>query len=287
MPSVNARIDVSVDTGDLDQQVGAQVAQLQQIVQLIIQLVDDPPNELGDFLDLAANLPLPEFSIDADFANAIDTARNALPANIGDLSAALDGDLDLFEALSAQLGELVQDSVQIAAAIEKLTSIDFTCPQLSNNTGSSPPPPPPTDNPAADRMTRTADQTQQVNDLIDRLPASLTVGGLIEFFFPLIDGKAHDKLSLLPIPVLDDIIEPLRTLSRWSAGDATAIGTEIEATLTTLGAHLRATGREPIDTLSADLIALQPQLNIVGLSGFADAYANALAQLLSAVPKLD
>ena len=61
MPTVIERINISVGTDGLDASLGAQVEQIQQVVTLIQGLIEDPPNDVGDFLDLAANLPLPEF----------------------------------------------------------------------------------------------------------------------------------------------------------------------------------------------------------------------------------
>jgi len=281
MPTVLERINVSVDTGDLDQRVGAQVAQLQQVIELVAQLIDDPPDDVGDLLDLAANLPLPEFTIDAQFTTALTSARDALPTDLGDLTAALDGDLGAFTSLIEQLKEILQDPVRVAAAVENLVAIDFSCP--GGGSQGSDGSPPPVSNPGADRMTRTAQQTQQVNDMLDRLPPSPTVGGLLEFFFPIIDHKAHDKLFQLTLPVVDDIIEPLRTLSRWASMDAGAVGTELETTITTLSLHLRGTARQPLDTLSGELAALEPQLALPALTTFGDAYAGSLDDLVAAL----
>lgn len=283
MPTVLERINVSVDTGDLDQKLGGQVEQIQQIAQLITQLIDDPPNDVGDFLDLATNLPLPEFDVGGDFTNALNGARSGLPTDVGDLTGVLDGDLARFGALIEQLGEVLQDSVKIAGATEGLVAIDFSCPASSSGSGSGGGGSPPPTNPGADRMARTAQQTQQVNDMLDRLPASLTVGGLLEFFFPIIDNKDHDILFQLTVPVVDDIIEPLRTLSRWAAMDATAVGGEIETTIIALTTHLRAAARNPLDTLTTDLVAFEPQLALPDLTTFADAYALALNDLVAAI----
>jgi hypothetical protein len=279
MPTVLERINVSVDTGGLDQQIAAQVSQLQQIIELIAQLIDDPPDEVGDFLNLASNLPLPEFSIDSQFTAALTSARDTLPEDLGNLTAPLDGNLNKFVTLTEQLSEILQDAVRIAAAIEKLVSMDFSC---SSDDTSSPPPPPGT-NPAAERMTRVAEQTQQVNDMIDRLPASPTVGGLLEFIFPIIDNKPHNILFQLPIPFLDDIIDPLRTLSRWAAMDESAVGVEIETTLTMLNQHLRSAALDPLNALNNDLTALQPLLSLPELTTFTDAYAAALNELTTAL----
>jgi hypothetical protein len=284
MPTVFERISVSVDTGDLDQRVGAQIAQIQQIVELVVQLAQDPPDDVGDLLDLAGNLPLPEFDLDGDFSAALGGLGDSLPADLGDITGSIDGDLAQFGTLLTQLQDVLQDSVRIAAAVERLVAIEFSCPG-GNATGpgggggAEPPP----DNPAADRMTRTAEQTQQVNDLLDRLPASPTVGGLLEFFFPIIDHKRRNKFFQLTLPVIDDIVEPLRTLSRWAALDANAVGGEIEATLALLALRLRNSTRLPLDALLTDLGTLQASLELPALTTFADAYATALDGLVVAL----
>jgi len=284
MPTVLERINVSVDTGDLDQRVGAQISQLQQVVTLVIQLVEAPPNDVGDLLDLASNLPLPDFSIDTEFTTALTSAGDALPGDLGDLTSTLDGDLSGFVTLIQQLNEILQDSVRIAAAVENLVSIDFSCPDNESSSGGSPPPPPPpASNPAAARMTNTSQQVQQVNDVLDQLPPSPTVGGLLEFAFPIIDNKPHRILSELALPIFDDIVEPLRTLSRWAAMDASAVGIELEATITTLDQRLQAAARQPLDALIADLTTLQPQLELPALTTFGDAYAIALDDLVTAL----
>ncbi len=290
MPNVIERINVSVDTGDLDARLGIQIEQIKQIAELIGKLIDDPPNDLGDLLGLAENLPLPELSIDGDFGALINTARNALPTDFGDLTAAIDGNLEAFSGLSEQLQEILQDAVQTAAAIERLTALDFRCDQPGSSSaatgggsGSGTGTPPEDQNPAAQRMTRTAQQTQQVNDMLDRLPSSPTVGGLLEFFFPLIDNKPHDKLFQLTLPLIDDVIEPLRTLSRWAALDATAIGGEIETTVSLLAQRLRSATRLPLDQLETALNTLQPQLDLTALQVFTDNYASALDDLVDAL----
>ena len=291
MANVLDRINVSVDTGDLDGRIGIQVEQIKQIVELIKGLIENPPDDVGDLLNIAQNLPLPEFDIQGDFSTALSDARAALPTEFGDLTAGIDGDLNSFPALIEQLQEIMQDAVKAAAAIERLTSLDFRC--GAGGDGAAPPapapgdPPPAEENPAAQRMARTAQQTQQVNDMLDRLPASPTVGGLLEFFFPIIDNKPHDKLFQLTLPVIDDVIEPLRTLSRWAALDANAVGGEIEATITLLTQRLRSATRQPIDTLGIDLNDLQTQLDLAGLATFADAYDTALTDLRSALESGD
>jgi len=287
MPNLIERINVSVDTNGLDAQLELQIGQIKQIAELIARLIDDPPDDLGDLLGLAENLPLPNLSIDGDFAGLINTARGALPLDFGDLTATIDGDLQNFSALGGQLQEILQDAVRLAAAIEKLTALDFRCagPQSASASGGGGDggTPPAEQNPAADRMTLAAQQTQQVNDMLDRLPASPTVGGLLEFIFPLIDNKPHDKLFQLTLPLIDDVVEPLRTLSRWAALDASAIGAEIETTITLLATRLRAATRLPLDQLETTLTALQPQLDLTALQVFADAYATALSDLLAAL----
>lgn len=287
MPNVIERINVSVDTGGLNAQLDIQIGQISQIADLIGKLINDPPDDLGDLLGLAENLPLPNLSIGGDFAGLINSARGALPVDFGDLTAAVDGNLDSFSALGGQLQEILQDAVRVAAAIEKLTALNFRCggPQAGSSTGGGGggAPPPAEQNPAADRMTLAAQQTQQVNDMLDRLPASPTVGGLLEFFFPLIDNKPHNKLFQLTLPLIDDVVEPLRTLSRWAALDAGAIGAEIEVTITLLAQRLRGASRLPLDQMETALNALQPQLNLGALQTFADAYATALNDLVSAL----
>lgn len=291
MPSVSAQLNVSVDTGDLEQKLGAQVGQLQQVIALVSRLIDNPPAEFNDFTALLGNLPLPEFALDGDFSAGLVNAIDALPPEVGDLTGALDGDLNQIGDLIAQLQALLHNAVRAASSIERLVSMDFRCTgdqAAGGQQPASPPAPPlPGENPAADRMARTAGQVQQVNDMLDRLPADPTVGSLVEFFLPANDPKRRNRLFQLTLPVLDDIVEPLKTLSRWSAADATTIAAELEATLARLVSQLRDAARQLLDSLLVDLNAAQPQLALPALTSFADAYQAALADLVSALDAAD
>lgn len=287
MPAVSAQISVSVDTGDLEQRLGAQVSQLQQVIALVIRLIDEPPTEFTDFTALLGNLPLPEFDVAGDFSATLDSAMEALPLDLGDVTGALDGDLDQIGDLITQLQDLLQNAVRAASSIEKLVSLDFRCTGDQADEASEPEPAAPGDNPAADRMTRTAEQTQQVNEMLDRLPASPTVGSLVEMLLPADDPKKRNRLFQLTLPILDDIVEPLKTLSRWSSSDANAIAAELEATLATLVLQLRNAARQLLDTLLVDLNNTLPELALPTLTGFADAYEVAVSSLVSALEDED
>ncbi len=294
MPTVSARIDVSVNTGDLDSRIGAQVEQLQQIVRLIARLIDDPPNDVKDFLDIAGNLPVPEFNVEGDFVAGLRRARDALPLDLGNVTGAVSGSLGSFATLVAEeLGPLLQDSVRVAAAIDKLTSMDFRCAHLAEGAGAGTgggaggQPPPAGANPGAERLANTAQQVQQVNELLDRLPATPSPGGLLEFFLPLVDHKSRNKFFQLTLPVIDDVVEPLRTLTRWRALTPAEIGAELAATIALLDTRLRAATLGQVDSLGADLGALLPQLALPALTAFADAYAQRLAELVEALEAND
>jgi hypothetical protein len=292
VPTVIERINVSVDAGDLEARISVQVERLQQIVELVTGLIEAPPSQVGDFLDLAANLPVPELDVEGDFAAGLQAALGALPAELGDVTGAVSGDLGRFATLvEEQLQPLLQDAVRIAAAVERLMSLDFRCGHAggpaAGGAGTGGDPAPASDNPGAERMASTAAQVQQVNDLLDRLPASPGPGGLLEFFFPIVDHKLRNKLFQVSVPLLDDVVEPLRTLSRWAAMTPAQVGLELEATIALLDLRLRAATLEPIDQLGTDLGALAPQLELPALAGFADAYGGALDDLVLALETAD
>ena len=64
----------------------------------------------------------------SDFASALDGLSDALPLDVGDLTGAIDGDLAQFPTLIQQLQDVLQDSVRVAGAVERLVAIDFSWP---------------------------------------------------------------------------------------------------------------------------------------------------------------
>lgn len=292
MPTVIARLDIAVDTGDLDARVGAQVEQLQKIVALIAGLVDDPPTDVGDFIDLAGNLPLPELAVEGDFATILGNAVASLPVDLGSVTGAVSGDLNQFVTLvTEELEPLLRDAVRMAASIDTLVSMDFRCgigqraATGGGSTGAEEGEATPTA--GAERLAATATQVQQVNDMLDRLPATPSPGGLLEFLFPIVDEKSRNKFFQIPIPVIDDVIEPLRTLSRWAGLTASDIGLELEATLELLDARLRAAVPARLDDFGVQLAGLNAALELPALTTFADAYGDALTELLAALDAHD
>ena len=293
MPNIIENINVNVSTGDLDMQIGLQVQQLEQIVQLIRQFAEQPPRDVTDFLNIAANMPTPSFSASGDIGSGLQTLQNLLPSDLSSLTAGLDGQLEGFtQLIQDQLEPLLGSSVRVAMAIEKLVTMDFRCeghgpqptpPAANEPEPDEPPDPdaePATPNPGAERLAQVANQVDAANSYLALMPDELSPRALVSFLINLTDnGKPRAFMAEMPLPLIDDLIEPLQTLNRWFELNPSEIAAEIAATIARLIELLTSAGSGKLATLGADLTALQAELNLPQLNSFCEAMLTHLGEL--------
>lgn len=300
MPTVTENINVNVSTGELNASLSLQVEQLQQIVVLVQQFADKPPSDVSAFLDLAGQLPMPSFNVSGEAPEALQNIRNALPRDLSGFTAAVDGNLaDFVSLIQQQLEPLLEDALKTARSVERLINQEFNCNTSNAGPGIADGGPATEageqepidgeesqsgDNPGAERLARLSGQVERVNQLMDQLPDPLTAGSLIQFLVDLTDnGKERAILRNLTLPVIDDLIEPLQTLSRWADLSPGEIASEIAATLDRIGELLEQASFGWIHDLGEALNALLDTLDLPDLASFCDQWAATAEALIAAL----
>jgi len=299
MPTVFERLTVSVDTGGLDAGVAGQVRQLVQAVELGAALIDNPPSSVGDFVGRIAGLEGRSFSIAGAVPAAFSGALAALPADLGSLTGGAAGELGRFTGLlETGLMPLLGRAVTAARSFEALVTIDLRCPPGGgagaggagaggagdNGEGSGEEAEAAS---GAERFQAAAAQLAQVEGLLAQLPDPITVGALIDLLFAFGRGSRSNRFGDFSFPLLDDVIDPLETCSRWSAMTPAEVGAHVQASLEALRDRVSAAAAGVVDALTAEAAAMETPLRRPQLESFAQGYLAALSDLETAVGAAD
>lgn len=296
MPTVFDRLTVSVDTGGLDASVAAQVQQLAEAARLGANLIDNPPTGVQDFVAQIAGLAAPTFSVSGSVSDAFSGALDVLPADLGSVTGGAIGELGRFTVLiETGLMPLLQRAVIAARSLEALASIDLRCPpggdagaanggdgETGTGTGEEG-----AAATGAERFQAASNQLAQIDGLLAMLPEPLTVGSLIDMLFAIGTGARTNNFADFNIPLLDDMIEPIQTASRWSAMTPAEVGVHIRSSMEALRDRLNASAMAVVDTLTAEAAALETPLRRPELETFAQTYLAALGDLRAAVDAED
>jgi len=291
VPTVIERLSISVDTGGLDQQLGAQVGALQQAIALAGPLIEGKAPSIDTLVGSLGALRNPSFDGGGSFAVALQQASSLAPADLASVVAPIGGRFtEMATLVEEQLAPLLRDAVKAAQSIQQLLNLRLGCPD--GVTGSSfstapPPPPPPGEPTPPSRVAVAAQQVEQLDTILSALPSSIDASVLLQLLLMLLGSKPRDSFFLLNLPVLDDLADPLQTLVAWSAMNEAEIGAHLVGSIDTLSARVRECAPVPLADLAAILNAIAPEWRRAALSAAADAVAERLTALESALHTAD
>ena len=282
MPTVMERLTVSVDTGGLDQQITGQIAALQQAVALARPLLEGKTPEIGTLIGSLGALRGPAFD-SSGFNGALSGALSLVPSDIASVVAPVAGRFgEMATLVDGQLKPLLERAVDTARAIQQLLNLRLGCVDgIAGATTSTAPPPPPAEGEPAPptRVAVAAQQIQQIDSVLSRLPASIDAATLVQLLLTLLASKPRDRFFRLNVPVVDDLLDPLQTLASWSLLDNEAVAAHVVTSINAVSARLREAAAQPLTDLAVSLNATVPQWRRVALSAAADAIATNLTAL--------
>jgi hypothetical protein len=280
------RLTVTVNTGGLDQQLAGQVAALQQAIALARPLVEGRTPELGTLIGSLGALRGPSFQ-SGSFGGALANALALVPSDITSIVAPVGGRFGEMAALvDDELKPLLERAVNTARAIQQLLRIRLGCADgvPGAKASSAPPPPPaPGDPPPPTRVAIAAQQIEQIDTMLGDLPASLDAAALVQLLLSLLGSKPRDRFFQMNLPVVDDLLDPLHTLSAWSDLNGADVAAHVVASIDALSARVRESAVVPVADLAAALNAAAPQWRGAPLSAAADAIASNLSSLEAAL----
>ena len=286
MPTVMERLTVSVNTGGLDQQIAGQVGALQQAIALAGPLLEGRTPEIGTLIGSLGALRSPAFD-SSGFNGALSGALSVVPSDIASVVAPVGGRFgEMATLIDEQLKPLLEQAVDTARALQQLLNLRLGCVDgIAGATASTAPPPPPApgDPPPPTRVAVAAQQIEQIDTMLSGLPASIDAATLVQLLLALLGSKPRDRFFQMNLPIVDDLLDPLHTLAAWSALDNAGVAAHVVTSIDALSARVGETAAVPLADLTVSLNAAAPQWRRVALSAAADAIADHLTALDTAL----
>jgi len=280
VPTVIERLTSSVSTGGLQQELGAQVGALQQAITLAGPLLEGKTPDITALIGSLGALRGPGFDAEGGFGDVLGRAASLIPADIGSVVAPIGGRFaEMATLVDEQLKPLLTDAVHAAQGIQQLLQVRLGC--LEGVEGAPPPAPePPPDSPAPPgRVAVAAQQLVELESAMSILPTSVDAGSVLETLLTLLGSKPRDRFFSINIPVLDDLMDPLRTLADWGSLDAAGVTAHVVGSVEALATRVGDAAASPLADLATALDASAPGWQSAALGAASDALATALSDL--------
>jgi len=285
MPTLFEQLDTSLGDVDITLTVDGEVQKLVAIGETLATLIDNPPNEFGDYLKLLSELELPNFGADADLGDSLGNIRELIPADLGDLNGGLLKSLDNLEASTLEdIGGLIQNAVNAINSFHTLFRGDLTCGLAKGFTGApsgdspepeDPPPLPPAPaegepNPGPQQAVVSQQQLDAAKAAVDLLPSPLTLDNLLPWLSNFWGNEQLPYNILRAVPIIDDLRGPLHTLTTWQSMSGNDIVQHFAQTVAQTTDVVRQNSTELVETAAADLNATLTPLDTEALGAAAD-----------------
>lgn len=299
MPTLFEQLEGSLQGSDLSGQLVLQVDSLSSITQAITALSQNPPTSLETLSQAITELPLPSLESGGELATTLSQIQSALPTDLSDLTGDLIAGLEsLGNTIDSDITQVLQQSLNAVLAVYRLTQIDFRCQTASTFSLTAI-----AQQRGADLIESNSDidsrdraltplpagiaaviaQIDAVQTVLDRAPDPLDVGTFLDWLHRGTDFPIRSKVLPQPLPIFDDLREPLDTLLTWKSMNPAQIQTHLIASLQSLSVFIRSTVDFLFSTLLTDLAATATALNTDRLGQIADDLTATLNQLRTAV----
>jgi hypothetical protein len=306
MPTLFDRLDTALEGNELSTRLPETVGRLTAVSETVVGLIQDPPDSLGDLGQALNELPLPEL-LGGDFASSLGAVQGAVPAELSSVVVGLsDGLAGLQDTVGRELAGVLDGVLEAIRAIDRLAKIDLTClsapePVPSGASGGPGGGSPghaslpggvgndraPSSSTGPGSIAEAANQIQAINDALDVLPSPLNVENLLGWLSSTV-GMGY-KRDFLPatLPIIDEIIDPLNTLTAWNAFTSDQIRDHLAQSVQDLAAFIHGTAPGVVSALASDLAATAGQLETTALAQVADGLTARLGELAAAVNGAD
>ncbi len=281
---------------DIDGAIGGQAGQFLQIVEVVGQLVDNPPNDVAGYFTHLQELALPTLNFGSALGNTFSQLTPALQGGIGGLinpiTQAMQG---LQSNAQGGLGDKVAPLLLAITQLKTVLNSDWSGGLVATHVSPAAPPAPPVPGdaptlptpPATPEILQPA-QITRAKALADDLPADMSVKALLIWLQARIGTARPDYFYFRAIPLVDDLRDPLDSLVRWDGLTGAQLAQEFSTTLqlvaTLIGQLTSGVVVAPFAGQAATAIGALPD---TALNTQATALANALQALQTAVGAAD
>jgi tetratricopeptide (TPR) repeat protein len=297
MPTIFARIDDSLAGSDLPARLAAQGENLSSVATTIANLINNPPESLGDLERAINELPLPDLEIGGEFAATLDSIRASVPVDLTSVTGELEAGLQsLGTTIDGEITGPLREVIEAALAVYQLINTDLTCSDVDGTSaspgggetdGATPENGTDTEGPTGvgtpTGLEAATAQVDALSALLDAAPSPLDVEGLLAWLHDATAILSHDGPVSFPLPLLDDLIDPLQTLQAWRAMQPDDIRAHMVLSIQDLSAFIRDSVGGLLGTLAAELAATVAHLHTDTLAEIADSLTTRLAELRAAV----
>lgn len=228
MSNLFTQLNTSLEGSDFTQKLTGQIGNLASLIDLVTGLVNDPPNSLGDLVQVLDEIELPnlgsDLGVDTGFASVLNSIGDVLPADLSQVTGGLTSGLnELGASISADIAGELSATIQAARAIYDLIQLDWTCKDGSTSaTGSSGPDSgsDPGNNSDTEEEEQSATESlsasmDQLDSMLNLLPDPVNIKSIL----PLIIDSINKISRMIPVPIaipgFNDIFEPLDIIVSW------------------------------------------------------------------------
>jgi uncharacterized protein YjgD (DUF1641 family) len=297
MPTLFERIDSSLQGNHLSVNLTTQVDRLSTVATTVIDLIEHPPQNIGDLTQTLNELPLPNLQIGGKFATTLTQLKTAIPTDLssvtGDLLAGLQG---LQASVDSDLTQVLAEVLQAVLAVYQLTQIDLRCEDATLSVsrlltqplarGSDPVPAAAlasADPAPATGIAAATAQVEQLLSILNLAPSSFNVETSLDWLHRSLTFSSRNQVLPQSLPIFDDLLDPLETLLTWKGMTSAEILNHMGQSLATLQQFIRSTVHQVLANGVKDWVATMPNLSETALAGIADDLTTALNQLRTAV----
>lgn len=257
MSNLFTQLNTSLEGSDFTQKLTGQIGNLTSLGDLVTGLVNDPPDSLGDLVQVLDEIELPDLGVDAGFASVLNSIGDVLPADLSQVTGGLTSGLNkLGNSISADIAGELSATIQAARAIYDLIQLDWTCKDGStsatgssgsdsssdtgNNSGTE------EEQSAAESLSASMDQ---LDSMLNLLPDPVNIKSSL----PLIIDSINKISRMIPVPIaipgFNDIFEPLDIIVSWDRMEEADFAAFISDTFSETADLIKDSLRAGIDSL--------------------------------------
>ena len=262
MSNLFTQLNTSLDGSDFTQKLTGQIGNLTSLIDLVTGLVNDPPDSLGDLVQVLDEIELPnlgsDLGVDTGFASVLNSIGDVLPADLSQVTGGLTSGLnELGASISADIAGELSATIQAAKAIYELIQLDWTCKDGSTSaTGSSGPDSgsDPGNNSDTEEEEQSATESlsasmDQLDSMLNLLPDPVNIKSIL----PLIIDSTNKISRMIPVPIaipgFNDIFEPLDIIVSWDRMEEADFAAFISDTFSETADLIKDSLRAGIDSL--------------------------------------
>lgn len=293
MPTLFESLGSISDSSTFSVDLAGQIGNLASVVDVVTNLINNPPDGLDGLMQLVGELPLPDFDLGDGLTSGFGAITAALPEDLGSVTGDITARLgDIESSVGNDISDIITSSLKAAMAIYQLTQLDWKCtvPGDSNaggtaddSSGDAPGDAPVDtgDGASEPHESNVKSSFSNAGAMLDLLPQPVTLKSSLIALNGLID-----KVSKLPVtlPVIDDLRDPLDVLVRFEEMDAAGVTASIEETFTDLSDFIREHNPKVFDPITTEMTAaITTHLPLTDLTRVADGISNGFADLKTAI----